>query len=430
MPLAAQEQPTTTPAAAPASSLDSALTPETLWNTPAQEWLAQHATANGLRWVSAAQTSIQSTSKSATLYGLPVYQTLVQVENEKPVKATILFYNRGDAGLIDRDQFSNLIQRVQVGISNATGTTPKARGRDRTSAVRAEGYQWSTPQAEYLLEYSFVREDKGRGIPFRGEFIRLEITPFQAPLSLMAEAQKARENQGPFKGSDHVTRDAASGDVFLADIPMVDQGAKGYCVVASAERVLQYYGIRADSHELAQLADASASEGTSVEAMTNSLKTLAARLRIRTRSHITLEVRSFLELVKEYNLVAKRAKKPELKVGGYRINIAEIYNSMDPEVLREARTRRKSGITSFQRQITTHIDKGVPLLWSVMLGVIPEEKYTPQSAGGHMRLIIGYNTKTEELIFSDSWGHGHEAKRMPLADGWAVTTGLATIEPL
>jgi len=47
-----------------------------------------------------------------------------------------------------------------------------------------------------------------------------------------------------------------------------------------------------------------------------------------------------------------------------------------------------------------------------------------------MRLIIGYNAKTNEILYSGSWGMGHELKRMPLADAWAITTGLCTVEPL
>jgi hypothetical protein len=47
-----------------------------------------------------------------------------------------------------------------------------------------------------------------------------------------------------------------------------------------------------------------------------------------------------------------------------------------------------------------------------------------------MRLIIGYNLKTREILYSDSWGAGHELKRMALDDAWAITTGLATVEPL
>jgi hypothetical protein len=47
-----------------------------------------------------------------------------------------------------------------------------------------------------------------------------------------------------------------------------------------------------------------------------------------------------------------------------------------------------------------------------------------------MRLIIGYNTKTQELLYSDSWGSGHELKRLPMADAYTISTGLATVEPL
>ena len=33
-------------------------------------------------------------------------------------------------------------------------------------------------------------------------------------------------------------KDAASGDVYIQDVPMVDQGQKGYCAVACTERVV------------------------------------------------------------------------------------------------------------------------------------------------------------------------------------------------
>ena len=48
------------------------------------------------------------------------------------------------------------------------------------------------------------------------------------------------------------------GDVYIQGIPMVDQGQKGYCVVATASRVFQYYDINVDQHEMAQIANSSA----------------------------------------------------------------------------------------------------------------------------------------------------------------------------
>jgi hypothetical protein len=63
-----------------------------------------------------------------------------------------------------------------------------------------------------------------------------------------------------------------------------------------------------------------------------------------------------------------------------------------------------------------------------MLGKVPESNIT-QNAGGHMRLIIGYNLKKDEILFSDSWGAGHELKRMSTADAWTITTGTMSVEP-
>jgi hypothetical protein len=46
-----------------------------------------------------------------------------------------------------------------------------------------------------------------------------------------------------------------------------------------------------------------------------------------------------------------------------------------------------------------------------------------------MRLIVGLNPKTHEIYYSDTWGLGHELKKMPLANAWTITDGLYTLEP-
>ncbi len=408
--------------------LDASIAPDTLWETSGDQFV-EAGKELGFRWISNAKDTAQTTRKGATLFGLPVCQTLVRVKDGKVDHVTALFYNRGDSGEIKKADYDALIANVIEAINVATETKGVSRGKDASSAVKAEGIIWNTPKATYLLESSFTREANGQGIPFRGEFVRLEITPREQPKSILAEAQAAREKAAPFRGADHVTRDTANGDVAIKDIPMVDQGQKGYCVVASAERVFRYYGVRVDANELAQLANSSASEGTSTSAMTESLKKLTARLRIRVRTQMEFDYNSFVALVSEYNRVAKRAKEDSISVPGGRVDISDIYARMKPDILREARNKSKGAFTTFERHVKTNIDKGVPVLWSVMLGVVPEGE-KKQSTGGHMRLIIGYNDKNQEIIYSDSWGNGHEFKRMPKADAWAITTNMATVEPL
>ncbi|MFT4176546.1 MAG: hypothetical protein QM627_07800 [Luteolibacter sp.] len=46
-----------------------------------------------------------------------------------------------------------------------------------------------------------------------------------------------------------------------------------------------------------------------------------------------------------------------------------------------------------------------------------------------MRLMIGYNSQSEEVLYSDSWGAGHELKRMPLKHAYQATQGVFVMSP-
>jgi hypothetical protein len=185
------------------------------------------------------------------------------------------------------------------------------RGKDATNAVRAEGRVWQTPKATYVLEFQRdARKSRRATFPYRAEFVRLEITPPEKKAGLLEAATVVP--RAKFTGTAHLKRDTATGDVWLYDVPMVDQGRKGYCVVASAERVMRYYGNSVDANELAQIANTQTEGGTSPEAMNAALKKLAARLKVRVRPIQELDVRGVLELIKDYNRAAKRTKAPEI----------------------------------------------------------------------------------------------------------------------
>ena len=81
-----------------------------------------------------------------------------------------------------------------------------------------------------------------------------------------------------------------------------------------------------------------------------------------------------------------------------------------------------------ERYIRDAIDRADPVIWGVQLGLVPEPGI-PQSRGGHKRLIIGYNSKTSEVLYTDSWGPGHELKRMKMKDAWAITFSLSILKP-
>lgn len=415
-------------AGARAASLDALVAREDLWKISRADF-ADASQGLGFRWVSAAQDSAESRAPGLTLFDLPVYEAVARLEGGRLQTLTVSFFNRGDAGDLPKEKFQELLKKSTDALTAATKSPPGVRGRDAASAVKAEGVQWQSAATKFLLEYSFTREVKMPPTPFRAEFVRLQLSPAEKAKSFLADSLAAAKPAEKFDGRAHVKRDAASGDVVLEGVPMVDQGEKGYCVVASAERVMRYYGVRADEHELAQLANSSATTGTSPAAMMDSLKKLANRLRVKTREIEPFGVPQILALVNGYNAAAKRQREPVIDTSSRVLDVGAIFSQMKPDILREARTRNMSDANRFFRAVQTRIDAGVPLLWSVMLGIVPEPG-APAGFGGHMRLIVGYNAKAAEVLYSDSWGIGHELKRMPLADAWTITTGADAIEPL
>jgi len=89
--------------------------------------------------------------------------------------------------------------------------------------VRADGLEWETPESQIVLEWSASKN------PFRGEFIRLTIAPKANQQRAIGETTAANANRAAVKkfvGADHVVK--ADGDVKIVDVPMVDQGERGY----------------------------------------------------------------------------------------------------------------------------------------------------------------------------------------------------------
>jgi hypothetical protein len=408
-------------------ALDALISGTDLWETRG-DFVDQHRDL-GFYWLSNSKDRAETHAKGLTLFSGTVYEVDAEFQGDKLNGLTISIYNRGDAGAIERDRMTALFQSSYAQLTALTKVQPVTQGQDAADAVKTFGWSWQTPTSRFLLELSFTKEVKTRNIPFRAEFIRLRVTPPEKPKTFLAAALASASPPGVFNGLAHVKKDG-SGDVRIETVPMVDQGRKGYCVVATAERVMRYYGVPVDEHELAELANSSSTAGTSNEAMFDSLKKLSQRLRVKIRTIETMDVRQILDLMKEYNKRAKRGHRaPEIPDQGQMLDMQAIYTAMQPAILKETRTRNKADVDRFQQTVQDHIDQGIPVLWSVMLGLVPETNGA-KGIGGHMRLIIGYNTGTNEILYSDSWGPGHELKRMAADDAWTITTALNTIEPL
>ena len=426
----------TSPTVSAPRMLTDVVSGDSLWDTTSAQF-EQKFGSLGLQWLSQSKDQARFFGTYALWSSeLKVPEVIAEFQEGKLARVNASVFNRGDSAgaAADKDAFEKQVDGIKALISSSLGVQPTERGKDSQSAVKAMGWIWVKQPTAYLLEYSYVKEIKTRGQEFRPEFIRLRVAPVPKQQSLLATAQSggAGTNQPVSKSSlsANVTRDP-NGDVVIKNVPMVDQGPKGYCSVATTERVFRYYGLAVDQHELAQIANTGSGGGTSPTEMLEALNKIEARMKVRVRAVQKFDIKEFLAMVEDYNREAKRNDKKLVNLGGGgTLNLGDIFAAMDGESLKAARTERdKSGYGRFQRSIAEEIDKGVPLMWGVQLGIFKEGDL-PQSGGGHMRLIIGYNTKTGEVLYSDSWGAKHALKRMPMDQACAITTGLYYIEPM
>lgn len=301
---------------------------------------------------------------------------------------SISLYNRGDSGDIETDEFQRRLTLCGKKISGILQVRPSAKKADPAQALPVEGWTWISPNGLAVLEHN---PDANRG---KVEFLRLKIAPRDTKGVFAAGFQGRLATAKLSDLPRNVTR-AVNGDVFIKDLPMVDQGRKGYCVVASAQRLFEYYGIPADQHQIALASGTDGTVGTDPVTMANVLGKIDYRFKTRFK---------ILAMSTGTGLVEVEARKM-------------LVGKSFPE-------------EKFAKEIHRYIDEGIPLLWGLALGLFPEEPaIAQQSTGGHMRMIIGYNDKTGHILFSDSWGAGHELKRMTAADAYRATLGLFVMFP-
>jgi len=424
----------------------------------------------GFQFTSSARTGADTRLDGAvTFHGIPVYETKIAFGEAGGVTRVelMLFATAGTerfeevnteggarlrrrvrvAKKMDRAAFVQLMKDVRAQLTPEGAKAPvMASERVRGDNAHQKSQTW--PQTDIptqaVLTWNYLQEGK-KTDTFAAQFVRLAVTGPEGLSDASKSVPGAPAAKGRKKIVENVVRDPR-GDVFIDNMPMVDQGQKGYCSAATSERVLRYYGVNVDEHEIAQAAGTSAENGTSTRAMKDSVQAVGKRYKLGTvvtygdfEKPVGERINSIVQEVANYNKAAKKLKKSEIGEDVYvrREGNMVIYSpaaadaAMDPEVLREMKVNgaQKSKFTRFMKDVHDQVNKGIPLFWGVTLGTYPEPEI-PQAKGGHMRLIIGYNDKKKEILYTDSWGAGHELKRMPAEWAWTISHCLMYMKPL
>ena len=444
---------------------------ESFWKTDPVMFVKKHAEA-GFEFTSDERKGADSRLDGGIAYhGVPVYESKVSFGEAGGVeRVELLLFAAGGTErweemtdgngkrfrrrvrvekTVTKDEFGGILTTVRGKLSSARAKVPQPQ-RAQVKDARTRQFSQTWPKTaiptQATLTWNYSQDGKNAA-SFRPGFVRLAV---DGPARLSAGkstsgAAKEKVAKGSGKITDNVIRDPR-GDVFLDNLPMVDQGQKGYCSVATAERVLRYYGVEIDEHEIAQAAGTSAERGTYVLEMKRSVEAIGKRYRLGTvvcygdfEKSSEERIAGICDEVRAYNKAAKKLKKEEIADSVYIrregnttfYSPAAVDRAMDAEVLKEMKVNgmQKSKYTKFLKDVHDQIAKGIPLFWGVTLGTYPEPGLM-QVSGGHMRLIIGYNDKKREILYTDSWGAGHELKRMPADWAWTISHCLMYMKPL
>jgi len=313
-------------------------------------------------------------------------------------------------------------------------------GPRRTGAFRVSGVSADGKIETQCVEAGRARRGFGETIrralrkrgkaPLEERYARRADDPFDTP-----EARRRSHGSG---GEDENRGPTIyEGDVYISGLPMVDQGNRAYCAVASAARVLQGYGIEVTMDDLAEMAHSSETGGTNPRLWENAIRKVANThgLELKVVSELTETSQSLANLVYDYNQTARDMGYEELYswdyVNAFVHNYAAFQEDRSYDVQREVMLSSDRKADAFDKNVTERIDESDPLFWTVRLGDVPEEvphgndTYLSADHASHMRLIIGYNEERGEVLYSDSWGEGHELKRMDAADALSITTAMS-----
>ena len=373
-----------------------------VWKVTPEQLEKEYAGENGrnMKWLTADKTRAKFSRKLYSnqdvdltlLEGqLPIEEAVIDFSGGVVNMITFSIFNRGDGGEITDAEFDRRYKLCGAAMSKGLAVKPAMSKADKGQGLLAEGFRWYSS----TLGTAVLEHNEGIQAGAAKEFLRLRIVRKGATGALAASLESGRPGAARLSDLPRNVKKDGQQDVTVAGLPMVDQGNKGYCLVASVQRLFEYYGLGADMHQLAAVAGSDPQKGTNMVSMAKELDKIDYRFKTRLKIlAMTAEHGGLVHVERDF-IVGKPVDEAE-----------------------------------YLKMIRTYVNDGLPLLWGLELGRFPElPKLEEQTAGGHMRVITGYNDSDKTVIFSDSWGAGHERKKMKMEDAYRATLGLFALTP-
>ncbi len=359
------------------------------------------AVAVRLAWPQESETSFDASYRrypgpNARLFGARPFSQVLHAEEGQPSGLSVVFANKGDAVSRATDTDRPTQRRAEL------RDNQRAIAEDERILTEALTALFGEPQTVRIGEGRAMRETAKRwdwrGHTFlisapRGEYAALRIQPAEladgggrarVPASVIRERAALRVQSRP------------NGDVVVTDIPMVNQGPKGYCVPATWERFMRYMGVPADMYVLAMAGSTGAGGGTSGNNLVWGVRDVVVR-------------------------AGRRLENPSLRLDTS--SVARFIDRGLPIMWAMYTTKEMNTAVNERRAARETMED--PKAWSASLESARQaaRPWRPDRQSAHLCMITGYNAETGELAFSDSWGPAYEERWITVEEARAVSQG-------
>ena len=377
-----------------------------LWQGPGSLWDEEvAAVADRLKWPKESRTSRQASFRlypgsEYRLAGARPFSAALYAEGGRPTSVSLVFANRGDffgakgsgEEHFERDQalpddalvrlnaaIKEDAEAIATTLSGVLGEPEKQNYGEGESRRRVRRWDW--------VGHAFLLSEE------EDQYVGLAVVPsaladLRGRTARVSDASVRERLRASLDRRDH-------GDVVIKDLPMVDQGPKGYCVPATCERAMRHVGMTADMYLLAVAGGSGLGGGASVQ---RTLETIGRDLKRKGRSFERLEGPLSLKKISPY-----------LEKG-----LPVLWMLDSTPAFNELANRR----TAARRAVTD---------WAAWKAQLDADEaaatLTRDPRHGHCAMIIGFNKDTGEIALSDSWGERYAERWVCLKAAQAVSMG-------
>jgi hypothetical protein len=345
--------------------------------------------------------------KDYKLFGAMPYSVALYSDQDGKVSGlSIVYANKGDFGSkagFGKDHF-------QGGTTSTAKTLAEAMTRDEASVATSLTSVLGTPKLQRFGEGGTRRQISRWDWNGHAFLLSNEENEYVSLAIMSSETADNGGKSARIKDGDVKQRllssivKAENQDIHLSEIPMVDQGPKGYCVPATFERAMRTMGLEADMYLLAMTGQSNAGGGTSVELLLENVRSQVYRKGRRTKDdHLKeLKIRDLKRYIDQGIPIM------------WTMCSMDIYNAVA-----DKNTEARKSATDWKQYAS-----------DIAAQSLEFAKKPKPGENRHICMIIGYNEATQEIAVSDSWGERFELRWVPLSvANWASTGGIFMILP-